>query len=143
LLSIYYLEKKELGMVFMENIVVFVYGTLRAGEGNHRVIAPHIVRALGEGHIQGRMYDWKAYPVVCLEQPGVVVGEWYEIERSGLPYLDRLEGYPTLYQRSIVSDISRNISGYVYHMEAVKAARRSQGVVVSGDWLCRAAVAGI
>ncbi|MCY0870920.1 MAG: gamma-glutamylcyclotransferase [Firmicutes bacterium] len=124
----------------MKSIIVFVYGTLRAGQSNHSIIAPHILRPIGEGQIQGRMYHWGGFPAVTLEKPGIVYGEWYEIKASGLPALDRLEGYPTLYNRSVVSDVSGQVQGIVYHMPDAKASRHARGIVRSGDWVMRETV---
>jgi gamma-glutamylcyclotransferase (GGCT)/AIG2-like uncharacterized protein YtfP len=122
---------------FLKHLSVFVYCTLRLGQSNHGVIAPHVVRPLGGGSIAGRMYHWGGFPAVSLDKPGVVYGEWYEIKASGLATLDCLEGYPTLYQRSEVVDLSGKFRGLVYHMSDAKARQHGYGVIPSGDWLLR------
>ena len=51
---------------------VFVYGTLRAGESNdirlaaerNGIAAPMLI---GSGHINGRLYDFDAYPGLVLD----------------------------------------------------------------------------
>ncbi|WP_035462493.1 gamma-glutamylcyclotransferase family protein [Alicyclobacillus macrosporangiidus] len=115
------------------NHVVFVYGTLRKGQSNRRVMKPHLVRELGEGVIQGEMYDLGAYPAVSLNGGGIVVGEWVEVTDDGLAALDKLEGYPRFYGRTVVKDLNGAAEGWVYHM----TGRIPAGVprVESGDWV--------
>lgn len=111
---------------------VFVYGTLRKGQGNRRVMEPHLVRELGPGRIKGVMYDLGRFPAVVLGKNGVVVGEWVEVTEAGLAALDRLEGYPRLYDRSVVQDLDNDIQGFVYHMRR-KPARAER--IACGDWV--------
>jgi gamma-glutamylcyclotransferase (GGCT)/AIG2-like uncharacterized protein YtfP len=96
--------------------VVFVYGTLRKGQPNRHVMAPHLVRELGKGRIRGAMYDLGPYPAINLQEDGEVIGEWVEVTEEGLARLDLLEGYPGYYDRTVVRDISQPVSGWVYHM---------------------------
>ncbi|MCL6592797.1 MAG: gamma-glutamylcyclotransferase [Alicyclobacillus sp.] len=113
--------------------VVFVYGTLRKGERNRRVMEPHLVRELGDGEIHGAMYDLGSFPVVSLDGNDLVVGEWVEVTEEGLAALDRLEGYPDFYDRAIVRDVNGELEGWVYHM----TGRIPAGVprIEGGDWV--------
>nr|WP_206886499.1 gamma-glutamylcyclotransferase family protein [Alicyclobacillus mali (ex Roth et al. 2021)] len=81
-------------------------------------------------------YDWGAYPVVSLEEDGEIVGEWVEVTDEGLKALDRLEGYPWLYDRAIVEDVANGFRGCirVYCMTAGKAKDRGERVE-GGDWV--------
>lgn len=112
---------------------VFVYGTLRKGQPNRSVVEPYLVSELGLGQIRGAMYDWEFCPAVTLEKDGIVVGEWIQITEEGLARLDRLESYPTLYDRAIVQDLANGIRGWVYCVprERVKGDPR----VESGNWV--------
>ncbi|MCL6548173.1 MAG: gamma-glutamylcyclotransferase [Alicyclobacillus sp.] len=112
--------------------MVFVYGTLRKGQGNRRVMEPNLVRELGPGCIRGEMYDLGPFPVVVLGGEGTVVGEWVEVTEQGLAALDRLEGYPHFYDRSVVRDLDREVKGYVYHMRCVPACAQR---IAYGDWV--------
>ncbi|WP_081841597.1 gamma-glutamylcyclotransferase family protein [Alicyclobacillus macrosporangiidus] len=113
--------------------VVFVYGTLRKGQGNRRVMEPHLVRELGAGCIPGEMYDLGAYPAVSLNGDGVVVGEWVEVTDDGLAALDRLEGYPRFYDGTMVRDLNGAVEGWFYHMTGRIPAGAPR--VDSGDWV--------
>lgn len=114
--------------------IVFVYGTLRQGQPNRWVMEPHLVSELGMGQIRGAMYDWGAFPVVTLEEAGEIVGEWVKVTSEGLKALDRLEGYPHLYDRAMVEDMANGLRGWVYHMPTVKAKQNGERVE-SGDWV--------
>jgi len=111
---------------------VFVYGTLRKGQPNRAVMEPHLVADLGEGQIRGAMYDLGPFPAVTLEEDGVVTGEWVRVTDEGLARLDRLEGYPSFYDRAIVSDTANGLHGWVYWMARQKVDGYER--VESGDW---------
>ena len=80
---------------------VFVYGTLKRGQPNHRVIegAEFLSCAVtlgGWSMIDG----W--FPVVMAGSDGCVAGEVYEVDGPCLAALDRLEGNGRMYQREVV-----------------------------------------
>ena len=77
--------------------LVFVYGTLKRGHGNHHWLA--------EATFQGEavlpdvvLHDLGPFPM-AVPGEGSVWGELYAVEAAGLARLDRLEGYPRLYDR--------------------------------------------
>ncbi len=80
---------------------VFVYGTLKAGHGNHRLLETS--KFLGEATTlpRYRLYDCGHFP--CLVDAGTdgcaIQGEVYEVDYEVLTDLDRLEGVPRHYQR--------------------------------------------
>ena len=77
--------------------LVFVYGTLKRGHCNHHWLA--------EATFQGEavlpdvvLHDLGPFPM-AVPGEGSVWGELYAVEAAGLARLDRLEGYPRLYDR--------------------------------------------
>jgi gamma-glutamylcyclotransferase (GGCT)/AIG2-like uncharacterized protein YtfP len=76
---------------------VFVYGTLRAGESNdiHRAAERHGIAdptLIGSGHINGRLYDFAAYPGLVLDPAaGPVHGDVYRVDDTLVPVLDEIE----------------------------------------------------
>jgi gamma-glutamylcyclotransferase (GGCT)/AIG2-like uncharacterized protein YtfP len=77
--------------------LVFVYGTLKRGHGNHHWLA--------EASFQGEavlpnvvLHDLGPFPM-AVPGEGLVRGEVYAVDAAGLARLDRLEGYPRLYDR--------------------------------------------
>jgi gamma-glutamylcyclotransferase (GGCT)/AIG2-like uncharacterized protein YtfP len=78
---------------------VFVYGTLKRGYGNHRVMEAAEGEFLQKDTIKGyEIYNTGCFPAV-VEGEGVVQGEVFEVPEEGMYFLDRLEGVPRLYDR--------------------------------------------
>lgn len=83
--------------------LMFTYGTLKQGYGNHRLIdgAEFIGRAL----TADKDYVMRAnsYPIVwqapLAKYPGRVSGEIYRVSEKQIAACDRLEGHPTMYRR--------------------------------------------
>ena len=79
------------------NSLLFVYGTLKRGGEEHRRLAEHQVRFLGEGRIQGRLFRIKgeSYPAAApTTSRRYVRGELYELNSpdKALKKLDKFEG---------------------------------------------------
>uniref|UniRef100_A0A8C9USD7 Gamma-glutamylaminecyclotransferase n=1 Tax=Spermophilus dauricus TaxID=99837 RepID=A0A8C9USD7_SPEDA len=91
--------------------LVFVYGTLKQGQPNHKVL---LDCANGFAAFQGRGRTAKPYPLVIagehnipwlLHLPGrghCVLGEIYRVDEHMLGFLDDFEGCPDMYQRTKV-----------------------------------------
>lgn len=132
------MENRSVAIGVEQTVKVFIYGTLLKGEVNHKVIAPFIV-SLEKGKISGRLVDAGSFPAAILDDMTKEVhGEWATIKTEGLVYLDRLEGYigpneNNFYDRVIVRDKEKNISGFVYtwHFD------RGMPVIESGSWWTR------
>lgn len=90
-----------------QRILVFVYGTLKRGRGNHRLLArsPRLGREVIAGpyffaHLGG-------FPGVVKLPQGqgttrLIGGEVYEVDAETLGHLDGLEGHPNFYCRELV-----------------------------------------
>lgn len=88
---------------------VFVYGTLKAGHGNHEFyLSNDGVEYLGRCYIVGdyRMYTNGAFPMVVkgssADAHRRIVGEVYSVDEDTLHGLDLLEGHPEWYRREKV-----------------------------------------
>lgn len=121
---------------------VFVYGTLRSGFGNNRLLAS------AEDHGRAR-YVGPAYTsapatlvdvnghfpaIVDLDAgPSLVFGEVWEVDGLTLARLDALEGVPSLYTREpvrvVVQGGERDVETYVFASD-----RRGMRVIESGDF---------
>ncbi len=77
--------------------LVFVYGTLMRGHGNHHwlIDAPFQGEAALPDVV---LHDLGPFPM-AVPGEGLVRGEVYAVDAAGLARLDRLEGYPRLYDR--------------------------------------------
>lgn len=96
--------------------LLFVYGTLR-NDPSHELfhLLPHDADFIGEGYVNGRLYDLGDYPgmVLSLNSSEQVKGELYNISQSkldsALDILDQFEGcgrsasLPHEYRRELVN----------------------------------------
>lgn len=96
-------------------IRVFVYGTLKNGRGNHRLLANS--KFLGRCYIEGawRLISLGGFPGLVYK-PDLsmekVVGEVYQVDQDTLQSLDWLEGHPRFYERSKVATPFKNAWAY-------------------------------
>lgn len=83
----------------MSSHKVFVYGTLKRGHGNHRLLQD--AHFLGEFVTENKwtMYSTGGFPAVVHGDSDYISGEVYEVNDEQFKNLDRLEGYPTMYTR--------------------------------------------
>lgn len=78
--------------------IIFVYGTLMRGEGNH---TPFLGTSafLGEGLLEGyALYDLGWFPGIKPSPGGSVKGELYRVDAPTLTDINRLEGEGSLYR---------------------------------------------
>lgn len=81
--------------------LVAVYGSLRSGLGNHRVLgdSPYIDTVRIHGF---DMYSYGSYPYVTTSD-GEITVELYRVPDGDIAYgLDCLEGFPQFYDRKLV-----------------------------------------
>jgi gamma-glutamylcyclotransferase (GGCT)/AIG2-like uncharacterized protein YtfP len=129
---------------------VAVYGTLRKGQRNHRLLDR--ATFLGVGQVVGALFDVPrspyrayAYPALMEEPAGQVVVEIYELPDAGmLATLDALERFDpadeagSQYVRRSLSVVEGPVSGafaYVYNGPPGELGER----IESGDWVAFAA----
>lgn len=115
--------------------LVFVYGSLRQGMGNHRVLGN--ARFLGNAEIEGwTMVSLGAYPAIYRDEDNEtpVKGEVYECDDLTFGRLDRLEGYPNFYNRCQVATAYGD--AWVYFFADAPRAGRYLSKVPGGDWTC-------
>ena len=126
--------------------VVFVYGTLQAGQANEAVVASYVQKRW-RGHIKGRLYHLadRGYPAVLLEEEGVVWGECLQLKQAekALQALDELEEYfgeadtRNEYDRRrclVCSDDGHQCAAYVYVWPEGKALPKETIALPEGRW---------
>ena len=111
----------------MERIAV--YGTLKQGRCNHPVLSKQGAKFVGSCRIHGWvMYNLGAYPcIVPTKLFNTVFVEVYDV--PNLRDTDRLEGYPSFYDRTIVT--TDFWDAWVYFMREVPYRAK---VINSGVW---------
>ena len=113
---------------------VFVYGTLLRGEVNHRLLSG--ARFLGVFRTAPcfSLFLLGAYPGAVMGGRAAVSGEVYEVSRACLHRLDRLEEYPSLYDRRLIRTPHGPAWIYVY-----RGCLDGRPLIRSGDWRAFAA----
>lgn len=85
---------------------VFVYGSLKRGQGNSGLLEGAALIARTEITGNYRLLDLGYFPGVVrdnmLSEPRTVVGEVYDVDSETFFSLDLLEGHPTYYKRESV-----------------------------------------
>ena len=118
---------------------VFVYGTLKRGFYNHRILE-HANR-LGNAVTCEKftMFSLGPYPMVMPKPKHKIKGEVYEVDDEILERLDRLEGYPDFYTRVETEVIMQNkvINALIYIGASEKCINKHTEVVDNGEWTRR------
>lgn len=111
-------------------MLVAVYGSLRKGLGNHRVISQDSTHELlSTERIGGwEMYSYGGFPYIS-QGEGEITIEVYKVDDKTLVPLDRLEGYPSFYNRMQV-ETSQGLA-WIYYINQGSNNRP----VLSGDWV--------
>lgn len=111
---------------------VFVYGTLRRGGSNHRLLSR--ARHLG-AHVTEpayRMLNVGPYPGVVAGGGTPIRGEVYEVTPAQLRELDALEDYPRSYTRERIDTPWGPAWMYLYRPGGQRLPQ-----ITSGDWFQR------
>jgi gamma-glutamylcyclotransferase (GGCT)/AIG2-like uncharacterized protein YtfP len=79
---------------------LFVYGTLKRGQRNHRLLADQRFVGPAVSAPGFRLYDLGPYPGLVRDPAGGPVrGELFAVSECGLDELDDFEGVPDLFDR--------------------------------------------
>ena len=119
-----------------ETVLIAAYGTLRSGERNERFCRNAVSRRIAT--ISGTLYDtgW-GFPAFVPEGKTKVAVELIEIPIRDWADVDRLEGYPRLYDRMLMDftlDNGEQVKAWIYIMNTLPEQAKA---IVSGDWKAR------
>lgn len=123
--------------------LVFVYGTLKRGCGNHYVMesAGGIFVKEARTGLQGFKMVNLGYGFPALlktkEQGTDIKGEIFSVDDRGLSVLDALERYPDFYNRGefmVFSDTNTSYKCVIYYMEEGNHFDIGCNEVKSGEW---------
>lgn len=121
----------------MTQHLVFVYGTLLAGEVNHYLLTGADLCGTHRTEPCYTMFGLGAYPGVVRGGGTAVSGEVYRVDAKNLQRLDRLEDFPRLYCRVSISSRYGRAWMYLY-----RGRIRGRPVIASGNWRTLSANAG-
>lgn len=126
---------------------LFVYGSLRRGGSRHALLLGAGARAVADGTISGKLYEFGDYPgaVKTADRKRRVRGEVYAFadHAAGLARIDKLESFfpgrsaKSLFVRRLVEvdlDGGRSVEAWVYfYNRPVKRGRE----MFAGEWRSR------
>ena len=113
--------------------LLFVYGSLRKGLGNHSFLRHENVSYLGNfvTEPEWTMYSLGGFPALTEGGDTAIVGELYSVPEDVYRAIERLEGYPSFYQRkSLTTPLGE---AEVYYITDLDKYGRDD-VVECGDW---------
>lgn len=118
----------------VDHQLLFVYGTLRKGEGNYPLLENARPCGMGVTRDGFALVDIGPFPGM-IRKPGYrVVGEVYEVDERVLLNVDRLEGHPGFYRRIRITLADGRVAWcYLYPESESEDAM----VIDSGDWCSR------
>jgi len=113
---------------------VVVYGSLKRGFGNHRLL--ETAEFVGPCVFRGTMYSLGGFPAVSLHGDTQIVGELYDVDDATLSRLDGLEGFRghgerNWYEREKIE--TNKGPAWVYTQDADQQLS-SYPIVKSGVW---------
>ena len=92
--------------------LVFVYGTLREDQSNHKLLGDADCYGTGRTRDNYAMYIAGRYPyVISTEARYPIVGELYAVDDDTLAQLDKMEGHPRYYNRR---EVAVDVEGIEY-----------------------------
>lgn len=110
---------------------VFVYGTLKAGFGNHHILEESKFLQVGETEPTFTMISLGGFPGILDFGTTSIKGEVYEVDKETLARLDRLEGHPRWYKRTpITLNDGFEVETYIYPSDL----GYGKEVIESGSW---------
>lgn len=118
----------------MSNLVA-VYGSLRQGFGNHRLLEYAEYIGGGKTVDKFQMYSLGGFPAIVEGGDTSPTVEVYSVSDADFARLDRLEGYPDFYNRMQVDvETPRGVieKCWIYYHEDTPMYHA--GLVDSGDW---------
>lgn len=112
--------------------MVFVYGTLKRGKNNNHVMMRANGRFVGNHETAPvyRMYRLGGFPGVVEDGYSSIKGEVFEVDT--LEPLDRLESYPSFYDRKLID--TEYGPAWMYILGKNHRAISHLPIVVSGTW---------
>lgn len=110
---------------------LFVYGTLKRGFNNNRLLYGAQFQA--ECHLSNyQMYSLGGFPAITKKDNSVIMGEVWKIEHHHLKLCDRLEGHPEWYTRYLVHLKDFDLPVWTYTMSYDQV--ENYPIVESGYW---------
>ena len=110
--------------------LVAVYGTLRQGQGNyHRLLSQYEMITLERTEEEWEMHSLGGFPAIIPGFQNIVI-EIFDVDRTTMDALDRLEGYPNFYDRRQITTSLGDAWIYFQH-----ELSWDEDPIPDGDWV--------
>lgn len=120
-------------VITMNKTQVFVYGTLKRGYGNSRLIPEHVDHV--EDSVTGfSMYHMGGFPGVVQDEEGTVQGQVFLVDDACLERLNRLEGFVDGSDHNFYERINTITDGGLEVCIYIQALRPSSKYIPDGVW---------
>ena len=113
--------------------LIFVYGTLRKGQGNHRLLERSKFIRNAKTKLRYALYGNGVPFLSRTKAVSQITGEVYSIDNATLSRLDELEGHPDMYKREQAEVVLQNgteLNAWIYFHDTAHG-----DVIQSGDFL--------
>lgn len=114
--------------------IVAVYGSLKKGFGNHRLLSDAKYLGTGESGAKYEMLSFGSFPGL-LDGLNIIDVELYEVDDIVLSRLDALEGHPHFYRRdwdTFVKEDGEVVSAQIYtNIHSAERYRNTKRVPVN------------
>lgn len=126
-------EPNDDGIASPSEHLIFVYGTLRHGQGNHRLLVRSKFLGMAKTKRQYALYGSGVPFLSRTKAISQVTGEVYTVDDATLSRLDQLEGHPDAYKReraeAVLQDGTELIT-WIYFCDTPRG-----DLIESGDFL--------
>ena len=112
--------------------LVFVYGTLRTGFGNNRLLENSELLDVGRTVEEYAMYDGGVPFVNEKEKVSQIYGELYNVDEKTMLNLDFLEGHPIFYTRKKI--FVETLQGQIVRAWLYFNNTKTDHLIKSGDY---------
>ena len=117
---------------------VFVYGSLKMGLSNHRLLRGSRFIDFAKTDPEYTMISFGHFPAVMRGGTTAIHGEVYEVDDETLARLDQLEGHPHFYRREQIIIAGIKLTTYLLPDDYFTRQGRRGGIwepnVPSGNW---------
>lgn len=115
----------------MTNLVA-VYGSLKKGYGNHRLLDTSEFLGTTDTYGEWTMYSLGGFPAIVPEGNTQICIEVYRVDRETMADLDMLEGYPSFYDRRIID--TKYGKAWIYFIGEADDYMTEDRIVEHGVW---------
>ena len=120
------------------NKIIAVYGSLRAGMGNHGLISHSKLLETRQINLPYKMISLGGFPgLVADTQENEITIELYEVDQPTYQRVERLEGYPSFYDKYpfALPEYESPIEIYILNEEDGYYSHKGETLTHISDWV--------